>query len=407
MERMNGWMRTALRISWAAPLLGFLALSSAMAVGEDVAPGVTDTTIKVGYIGDMTGPIVSTSGPFRRGISTYLEYVNKEKGGVAGRSIQFIPEDDKYQVPLAIAAFRKLMDRDNVFAILGLSGSSQSTALDPEIRKLGVPVFGPQQAIPSEIENPFIFVTIASYRDIAFLAVEYALKQLAKKNQEPRIAAFTLRVQSGYEWAQDAEAALTKHGLKLAGHISIPPTAVEAAAQIKELQDLKANYVLLHGSPATSILFLKEAHRYGLKIPVVSMWGAFGVPVFKTVGEEAAGDFVGFWSFSHPSMAGKGLEELRPAVQKYGEAADLETFQVVHGWTTAKLFVEALKRAGKNLTRKSFISAVETIQNFDTEGLSAPVNFGPGNSYGIRACRLYGYDFKGQKVVALTDWMTP
>lgn len=407
MRRTVIWLKRAFLRSWAAPFLVPFLLSSATAVGEDVAPGVADTMIKVGYIGDMTGPIVSTSGPFRRGIATYFNYVNKEKGGVAGRSIQYITEDDKYQAPLAIAAFRKLIDRDNVFAIVGLSGSSQSTALDPEIKKLGVPIFGPQQAIPSEIENPFIFVTIASYRDIAFLAVEYALKQLAGKKQEPRIAAFTLRVQSGYEWAQDAEAALAKHGLKLAGHISVPPTAVEAAAQIKELQELKANYVLLHGSPATSILFLKEAHRYGLKIPVVSMWGAFGVPVFKTVGEEAAGEFVGFWSFSHPSMAGKGLEELRPAVQKYGEAADLETFQVVHGWTTAKLFVEALTRAGKKLTRKSFISAVETLQNFDTEGLSAPVEFAPGNSYGIRACRLYGYDFKGQKVVALTDWMRP
>lgn len=407
MRRTVIWLKRAFLRSWAAPFLVPFLLSSATAVGEDVAPGVADTMIKVGYIGDMTGPIVSTSGPFRRGIATYFNYVNKEKGGVAGRSIQYITEDDKYQVPLAIAAFRKLIDRDNVFAIVGLSGSSQSTALDPEIKKLGVPIFGPQQAIPSEIENPFIFVTIASYRDIAFLAVEYALKQLAGKKQEPRIAAFTLRVQSGYEWAQDAEAALAKHGLKLAGHISVPPTAVEAAAQIKELQELKANYVLLHGSPATSILFLKEAHRYGLKIPVVSMWGAFGVPVFKTVGEEAAGEFVGFWSFSHPSMAGKGLEELRPAVQKYGEAADLETFQVVHGWTTAKLFVEALTRAGKKLTRKSFISAVETLQNFDTEGLSAPVEFAAGNSYGIRACRLYGYDFKGQKVVALTDWMRP
>ncbi|MFC1823915.1 ABC transporter substrate-binding protein [Thermodesulfobacteriota bacterium] len=370
-------------------------------------PGVTDTTIKLGYIGDMTGPITAVTTPFRRGAAGYFEYVNKEKGGVHGRTIQYLPEDDKYQVSLAVTAFRKLVYRDKIFALVGLSGSSQSTALNPDIKKLGLPLFGPQQTIQSEIENPFIFNTISSYGSQAQMAVDYAMKQLAKQNQEPRIAAFTLKVESGYEWAQEAAKALTKKGKKLVGHILIDPRAVEAASQIKELKELNANYVLLHGAVPHAILYLKEANRYGFKAPVISMWGAFGEPVFKALDKEISGSFTGLWSFAPTWMPSKGMEELRYVSKKYGDPKDLEYFHHVHGYTTGRLFVEALNRAGKNLTRKSLIAAIHTMQNVDTEGLSAPVHFSADDSYGIKGSKLYGYDFEKKRVISLSDWMTP
>ena len=101
------------------------------------------------------------------------------------------------------------------------------------------------------------------------------------------------------------------------------------------------------------------------------------------------------------------METVRQAVKKYGDPNDLDTFQVIHGWTSAKLFAMGLEKAGKNLTRKGFMDGMATIQNYANDGLSAPVTFGPNNTYGIRGQKIYGFDFKQNRVVPLTEWIAP
>lgn len=394
---------------WLGGIIVFLGILALGVLGPtngwSADPGVTATTIKVGYLGDMTGPASSATAPYRRGMSMYFDYINKEKGGVNGRTIQFVPEDDKFQVPLAIQAFRKLVDRDEVFVIVGLAGSSQASALSADMQKIGIPIFGPQQTTDAELANPLFFTTVSSYADQCKVCVDYAREYLAKQRQEPRIAAAIVKVESGYDWVKQSETMLGKHGQKLLGHVAIAPAAVEAASQIKEISEMKPNFILMHQTPATFILFLKEAHRYGLKVPICATTGAPSDHIYKTVGEEAASQFWGVQTVSPAWMPGKGLEELRYVSQKYGEAADLGNLWHIMAYTAAKLFVEGLNRAGKDLSRKSFMAAVETIQNYDTGGLSAPFTFGPGDHHGPTAARLYGYDYKEQKIVPHSDWI--
>jgi len=95
-----------------------LTLSYSPLYAEEVR-GVTDTTIKIGAILDQTGPIAGDiTLPAAEGFRNYARHVN-DKGGIFGRKIKVIVEDDHYSIPAGIAAFKKLLFKDEIFALLG------------------------------------------------------------------------------------------------------------------------------------------------------------------------------------------------------------------------------------------------------------------------------------------------
>ena len=73
--------------------------------------GVRDDTIKIGTIMDMTGPAADNLMPYAIGVRNYFKYIN-DKGGINGRKVKVIVEDDRYTIPMAMAAFKKLVFKD-------------------------------------------------------------------------------------------------------------------------------------------------------------------------------------------------------------------------------------------------------------------------------------------------------
>ena len=94
--------------------------------------GVTDSTIKIGAIFDLTGPLVTTIKPLVEGIRNYTRYTN-EQGGINGRKIKLTIEDDRYTISAAVAAFKKLVYRDKIFALLGPGSTGETRALMSQI----------------------------------------------------------------------------------------------------------------------------------------------------------------------------------------------------------------------------------------------------------------------------------
>ena len=96
--------------------------------------GVTKDTIKLGTIIDMTGPVTPMTVPLVQATRNYLRNIN-EQGGVNGRKIKLIIEDDHYTIPGAIAGFKKLVYKDDVLSILYSGGTGQTMALASKFRK--------------------------------------------------------------------------------------------------------------------------------------------------------------------------------------------------------------------------------------------------------------------------------
>ena len=94
------------------------------AIGEAMeAKGVTDNSIKIGVILDQTGPATGVTIPITQAMRTYARHVN-DHGGVHERKLKMCVEDDRYSIPPALAAFKKLAYRDRVFTLMGPSSAS-------------------------------------------------------------------------------------------------------------------------------------------------------------------------------------------------------------------------------------------------------------------------------------------
>jgi len=146
------------------------------------AQGVTQDTIVLGQAAVFTGPAAQLGIQMRNGIKAYLDYVN-EKGGVYGRKLQLVTEDDGYEAARAPVATRKLIEEHKVFALIGYVGTPTTVAAMPVFTQAKVPLIGPftgAEAL-SEPFNRYIFHVRASYYDETEKIVEQVLSTGGRK----------------------------------------------------------------------------------------------------------------------------------------------------------------------------------------------------------------------------------
>ncbi|MFH1626014.1 MAG: ABC transporter substrate-binding protein, partial [Pseudomonadota bacterium] len=103
--------------------------------------GVTKDTIKIGIMFSQTGVAADAGIPYTAAARNYFRYIN-EMGGIRGRKIKSIVEDDRYSIPIALAAFKKLVYKDEVLALMAVGGTVPITALYRSIEKEKMPSFG-------------------------------------------------------------------------------------------------------------------------------------------------------------------------------------------------------------------------------------------------------------------------
>jgi ABC-type branched-subunit amino acid transport system substrate-binding protein len=106
------------------------------------SPGVTDTEILIGNIQDLSGPIKELGFLIPSGTNMYLDYINAQ-GGVHGRQIKMLIEDHGYNPQKAVVAAKKLIEKDQVFALYNVIGTSTTEAIRPILEESGVPLVAP------------------------------------------------------------------------------------------------------------------------------------------------------------------------------------------------------------------------------------------------------------------------
>jgi ABC-type branched-subunit amino acid transport system substrate-binding protein len=150
------------------------------------ARGVTRDTIKIGIMMSQTGSLADTGIPYTTGAKNYFRHLN-DSGGINGRKINVLVEDDRYAIPAAIAAFKKLVYKDEIMAMMGAGGTAPITALFRSIEKEKMPTIA--ISLAESMVNPhkrYIFVAGATYREQMEVILDYLMNDLPIK--KPRIA---------------------------------------------------------------------------------------------------------------------------------------------------------------------------------------------------------------------------
>lgn len=363
--------------------------------------GVSDSEIVIGTIMPLTGPKAGNSAP-GRGLDAYIKYVN-DNGGINGRKIKLIMEDDQSQPAQTVARARKLVEEDKVFLLASPLGTEPNLAIRDYLVQHQVPVVAPATG-SSQLSNPpnkYYFTLQTNYFGEGGAHVKYAVEQLKDKN----IAVAYQNDDAGKEAYEGVKAAAEKYKVQLAGEVSFESTAVNLSAEALKLKNSGASVVMIYSVTKTTANLINEMVKIGYKPQIILWTTAMLGTMFDLAGNNFDGmigsQFLPDVSFNVPKVT-----QAAEIMKKYypNEPAAYQYFNLV-GIANGMVLVEGLKRAGRDLTVDSFIAAMETLKDWDG-GLTAPVTYTPTHRQGQNAVIFVKADVKTKKFLKLTDYIS-
>jgi branched-chain amino acid transport system substrate-binding protein len=359
--------------------------------------GVTDSTITIGTFGAFTGPAAAYAKTWY-GVEAYYNEINA-KGGINGRKIKLVKEDDVCDPGKGMAAVKKLIAQGDVFLIHGGLCSNVAIAARPEIEKSGIPWMVLASA-STPISTPFaknIFSPVATTDTVAEYMVDFAMTKPGIKK-----IAF---ISHSDDWGQsNRKPALAhmkaKHKAEPILDLSMEKGSTDATPQVLRLRESGADAVLALLYPTEIAIFLRDARKLGLNVPMLATQGVSLELTRQRVPDPAATDnLYVFYPLAHPVDSPQMAHWVK-TVNRYFPNEKVETF-TLFGLGGATAVVKALEAAGPNLTRARFMAELEKLRDFDTGILSAKLNFTPSKHTGVDRGAMI--TFRGGKPALVTS----
>jgi len=381
-----------------------LGLMTSAFAGSEVR-GVTDTTVKIGGPMLITGPIAKLGTAAADGLSIYWKWVN-DQGGVHGRKVICLLENDGYNPTRSVAAAKKLIDRDKIFAFLTTSGTPQTLQLIPILDKEKIPALsGIIPSFPGLMkEMPMLFTFGMPYGEQMILAIDYAVKDLGMR--KATIGIVYQDDAYGKENIRGVELVAREYGLKIVRKEAYKRGAVDFSSQAMNLKRADPDLVIMATVTRETTAFLKETDKLGWYPPCFSTAAVCDEKIIELLGSKARNLYTvnyiaRFWEES------PGMNRLKKVFRKY--RPDIKELMHYHilGYVNSMIFHEALKRAGRDLTRKGWVKAMESIKGFDTQGLAGVISFGPKMHSPRCEGRIFKADLARKLWVPVTDYRSP
>lgn len=369
-------MRRRLAISSVGAWLGAPALSVLAPLAHAQS---AQGTIVLGQSAPFTGPAAQLGLQFNLGAQLLLDQVNAN-GGVNGRRIELKRLDDGYE-PERCAANTKQFISDGVFALFGYVGTSTSLAALPLATEAKLPFFAPftgAQALREPFNRYAIHVR-ASYFDETAAIVRQVTSIGIKK-----VAVFYQNDAYGKTGLEGVQRALKALNMETAAVGTVERNSTEVAQALKDIMAIKPEAIVQIGAYKACATFIRLARQqgYGGNFYNVSFVGTQAL--IDELGAMAKGVAVSqVMPFPYSPATPLSGEYLAALKDKRGVAPN---YSGIEGFVAAKVFVEALRLAGRGASREAFIDAVGGMKDLNLGGF--PLDFGPQKHTGSRFVEL-------------------
>lgn len=360
-----------LRKTFMSTALALAAVITATQAHAEV--GVTDTSVKIGFLGALTGPGYLYGKLIMDGADIVYQETNKA-GGINGRKIETARQDDRCDPATAIAAAKKLIFDDQVFMIHGGGCTNASVGAYPEIKDSKVPwvIFASVADSLTKPTVPTIFTTALAASIESAAQLEFAIEKGAK-----RIAVISQRDAWGRSRYQPLMEEFKKKGITPVADEEITGEANDATPQVLRLQQANADAVIMVIYPKAAAAFLRDAEKIGYQPLAIGQTALGDLPVLsKQVGSPSA--MTKMYSISHVRFMPED-KEMADWAKLFKEYYPRETMSLYHllGIASAQVVVEALKRTGKELTRENFLKQFSQINMVDSAIYPGPITCTP------------------------------
>lgn len=369
-------------------------------------PGVTATQIAIGMTTALNGPASFLGISFKSGVDAYLQAVN-DAGGVHGRKLRLIAYDDGYEPNNALANATKLVKVDGVFCFLGNVGTPTALAIRDLLKN----------------ERVFLFAPFTGAESLRKPVDRYLLHYRASYNQETEVFVKGMVEDLGYRkiavfHQDDGYGKAVLGGTILAlQHRGLAPVATGTYTRnfenvtdaLDRIMAAKPDAVVMGGTYSACSKFITSWKRKTLlekrKDPdPVFMNVSFVGPDRLAILLDKYGQGVVVTQVVPPITMTNypAVAEYHAALKKHSPNTP-PSFVGLEGYLATKVFVEALKRTGKNLTREAFIDAVESIRDLDIQAGNT-ISFSQNNHQGSQT--VYPTVIRGGKFTLINDWKT-
>jgi branched-chain amino acid transport system substrate-binding protein len=344
-----------------------LLTGAAAAVAATAVPRVlaqADDVIRLGQSVALTGPLAELGTAMSRGSKVCFDAVNTQ-GGVNGRRIELVTLDDGYDVKRALQNVDGFLKDPGLFGLFSCMGTPIIEGMLPLLRNTDVPCFSPltgaSSARPADMRN--VLNVRASYPEETERLVEH-LATIGLK----RIAVVYQNNSFGKEVLQAAETAMQRHHLTKVAAAPVQSDASDAATAAKAIAAAQPEAVLLGLAGKPTIVFVKamRAERRGIPLYALSVMGS--AAALTALGDDGIGIAMSQVVPMPTNSVMPIVRDFQQAWRTSAGAAMAPSHLALEGYINARVFIEGLKRAGRSLTRKSFLDSVWSMRRLDLGG---------------------------------------
>ena len=373
-------------LATASLLLAGAYLTGGHALAAD--PGVTDTEIVIGDVEPLTGPPALLGVAHTIGVKIAIGEINAA-GGINGRKIKYILEDDGYVTARTIQGLRKVIDVDKAFALLGISGSGQSLAAMPVLEKSGIPTVisvGPVKPL-WEPPRKNVFIVGQAYEE----GIQALVKYLAQKNTGKKWGLITQDDDYGIAVRDGFDAVVKDKKLNVVYSGNYKKGQQDFSSEMLRLKDSGAEVFLAGGIIGENVAMIKEMEKLGVKPTVGIFWPGRVEVVLKLMGPASDGIYAVDYVEPFAGAAGKAfLEKAKPLLQE-AEFKGINRYTMA-GYGAARTLFAAIGRCGKDVSWACTIAELEKTKSLDT-GVMAPISFGPGVRFSNQKLQIMQAEF--------------
>lgn len=341
-----------------------LALASAGSVVAAQAAGVTDKEVVLGSHLDLSGPAASAMAPLRNGMQMRIDEAN-EAGGIHGRKLRLIVEDNAGQPQQAVRAAQKLINKDEIFAFINSFGSGTNLAAIKPAVEAGVVYFAPwgaSIAFQSAAKSPLVFTTVSNYHTTTATGVSWAIKTWGVK----KIGLVYQEGPYGDLLKMGMKQALDAYGLQLAAEAGFKPGDIDLSSQIARMKQAGVEMILVGAVVREAIAAMAEVKKLGWTDVKVMTALPGRNPTVADLGKETVEGLygIGGWRLAYYDTASppvrKWMESYRARFKT--EATDI----AFNGYSYTDWFLKGLQAAGNDPTSDKLVKALQGTSQEDS-----------------------------------------
>jgi ABC-type branched-subunit amino acid transport system substrate-binding protein len=342
------------------------------ALAED---GVSADTIVFGQAAVLEGPASALGVGMRTGLQAAFDEINA-KGGVHGRKLKLISENDGYEPDRAITATKKLIEENKVFALIGAVGTPTSAAAQPIATAAKVPFIGAFTGA-GFLRNPKLD-NVINIRASYGAETEAWVRHLTEDLKISKIAIFYQDDAFGRAGLDGVKAAMKKRSMELIAEATYERNTVAVKSALLALKRAEPEAVVIVGAYKPVAEFIKLSRKVNFNPTFVNISFVGASALAKELGPEGkdviVSQVVPFpWDASLQVVA-----DYQAAIKPAGGEPDFVTLE---GYLAGRLAIAALDRLGADVTREGLIRAIKEPGKFDIGGL--PMTFSAEKNEGL------------------------